>query len=306
MFQILKPSGTGGEPERLDHFEPGTWVQVITPIALELDEIARRCEVSREMLEDSADPHELPRVEQDNGGLYIYSRMPLDRDDDVTTRTLTMIYTPDYLITISFQPTPTIDPQILQRLDKFPPPVAPLLIAVAHEITKSFYQHIKAISKKLSSQRVQLRQLRGRDMINLVTSEEALHDFNTALVANVSVYERVLAGKVMPLSKDDHDEVQDLIVDGNQVVKFCQASIETITNIREAYTAILSNNINKTLKFLTSMAIILTVPLLIASIYGMNVTLPFGQEPAAFLYIMGFTVIATLATFAVFVWRKWL
>lgn len=306
MFQILKLDGKAGGGTPLDHFASGTWVQVITPTSAELDEITKHCALSRELLDDSADPHELPRIDQDNGSLYIFMRMPLDREGDVTTRTYTLILTPTRLVTIAFQSTPGLDRRLSEQLGLFPPPMAPLLIAVANDIIHLFYQHIKAISKKVASQRVQLRQLRSHDIIALVADEEALHDFNTALQENIAVYERVLAGKVMPLPKRDHGRIQDLVVDAQQVVKFCQSSIETITNIREAYSAILSNTLNKTLKFLTSMAMIMTIPLLIASIYGMNVVLPFGQDPNAFLYIMGFTVVATLLTFAVFVWRKWL
>ena len=306
MIQIFKKTEKETELRTLDHLEVGSWVNAVAPTAHELDALAERCELSRDLLEDSADPHELPRVEQENGTLYVYIRVPVERHGKIDTRPLTIITTGSYLVTISLHDTPILNRFVAKRLDVFTTEKSKFLIYVFNEIVRAFYLHIKAIAKSVSRQRVQLRQLRNRDIVNLVEHEEVLNDFNASLLSNVAVYERIASGKVVPLVEHDQDLIQDLLVDANQVLKFCQESIHSITNIREAYSTILSNNLNKTLKFLTSMTVILTVPLLVSSIYGMNVRLPYADDQNAFNLIAALMVISSLGTFGVFVWRKWL
>lgn len=289
-----------------DRFIEGCWVNLVNSTFQELEAVAQQCHLQLNLLEDSIDPHELPRLERENGGLYLFMRLPLERPHDVTTRPLTVITTPAATVTVSVQSTPILDRFVHQQLEVDLQHPLCFFAALAQEVIRSFYLHTKAIAKKVSRQRVNLRNLRNRDIVNLVENDEMLSDFHTALHGNIDVFDRLLSGKAAALGEQERDQLQDLVVDARQVQGFCQESINTITNIRDSYNAILSNNLNKTLKFLTSITIILTIPLLIASIYGMNIRLPYADDPNAFTFVMGLSVISGLVTFVIFVWRKWI
>lgn len=306
MVHVYKKVGNEVVLRELGQLEAGNWVSVVAPTPEELDAVASRCRVSRELLEDSADPHELPRIEQEDGTTYAFLRIPVERVGKVDTRPLTIITTPNHLITVTLQDVPAVSHLVARGADVFAQPQPEFIISVFSDVLKSFYQHIKAIAKSVSRQRDRLRQPRNRDIVSLVVHEEALNDFNTSLLENIAIFERILSGKVIALTDPQREALQDLLVDANQVHNFCQENIDNITNIRKAYATILSNNLNQTLKFLTAVTVILSIPTMIASIFGMNIRLPYAADPNAFVYVMGGTIIASLATFIVFVWRKWM
>jgi len=99
--------------------------------------------------------------------------------------------------------------------------------------------------------------------------------------------------------------VEDLLLSNDEAVDVCKTNIRTIVNVREAYSAIATSNLNRTMKFLAAVTIVLAVPTLIASIYGMNVPLPLQESHYGFVGVMMIIVVAIAATWWVFTKKKW-
>ena len=110
----------------------------------------------------------------------------------------------------------------------------------------------------------------------------------------------------MKLKKEDEELVKDLLLNNEQSIEGCKATLKTIVNIREAYSTIMTNNLNRVMRVLTVLTTILAVPTLIASIYGMNINLPFNNSEFAFGGIMLFSIAISLILLLFFKYRRWL
>ena len=109
MVQYFSTESKGKQLEKIEEFHDGCWVSLVQPTYQELEAAARQCHLQLSLLEDSIDPHELPRFEQENGGLYLFTRLPWERPHDVTTRPLTVIISPKATVTVSVEPMPVLD-----------------------------------------------------------------------------------------------------------------------------------------------------------------------------------------------------
>jgi len=180
------------------------------------------------------------------------------------------------------------------------------LLKICLRVTDLYTKEIRRINKEINAKKVSLSKLKNKDIIAFVELEEILNEFVTSIVALIGVFEKIRSGKYTKMFEKDEDLLEDLIIDSYQSLDMCRTSIRKIINIREAYSAILTNNLNKVLKFLTSLTLIMGVPTIIASLYGMNVGLPFQSSAFAFFYIFFITLVISLILIFVFYLKKWL
>ena len=94
--------------------------------------------------------------------------------------------------------------------------------------------------------------------------------------------------------------IEDLLVDHEQLIRICKSNQKGIFNIRESHSSLLSHNLNKTMKLLTSVTVILTIPTMVSSFYGMNVDLPLQGHPLAFLGVLAITTIISISLLVIF------
>jgi magnesium transporter len=113
---------------------------------------------------------------------------------------------------------------------------------------------------------------------------------------------RLLLGRYVPLFAEDQDIVEDLLLNNEQSIEACNSNMQSIIHIREAYTSIASNNLNRTIKILTTLTVLIMLPSLFYGMYGMNIGLPFQQEAWAFAGIIIFTILVNIVV--VFVARR--
>jgi len=292
--------------QKIENAEVGSWMNIVNPTSEEIEKISQIFHVDKDALEDSIDENELPRVEKENGNILVYIRVPLSRGSEVNTSPLTIIISGSLVATISIRPNKVIQAFLDDKIEFYTTQKAKFLMNIFDLTVQRFNKHINAINKRVVSKKGKLKHLKTNDIISLVETEEDLNDFISSLAPNINVYQRILSGKYMSLYEADQEYVEDLLIDAKQVLDLCQTNIKRINNIREAYTAILSNNLNKIMRFLAAITVIFTLPTLIASIYGMNVNLPYAESPMAFLFVMAMILATSFSVFFLFVWRKWI
>ena len=148
--------------------------------------------------------------------------------------------------------------------------------------------------------------MENKDIVHLVQHEEVLNGFISSFVPLMNVLEKVLTGKFLTIFEQDKDLIDDLLIDSEQTLQLGKTSIKSITNIREAYSAILANNLNKVMKFLTAITIIFMVPNIIAGFYGMNVHLPLAGNAFAFYHILGGSILLVILITVLFYRKRWM
>lgn len=147
--------------------------------------------------------------------------------------------------------------------------------------------------------------IRKEDILRLVEREEVLNNFLSSLTPTINTIKKLLQANYIDLYQQDKELIDDLLIDGGQVKELCVTNLKTIRNIRDGYTTIMQIRLNQIMKILTYITAIFTIPMVIASIYGMNMDVPLARHPQAFLILSVFTVfLVALAVFAFIFMRK--
>ena len=159
---------------------------------------------------------------------------------------------------------------------------------------------LKKINRETEIAEKELRQTRkNKSLLRLLSLEKSLVYFTTSLKSNEIVMEKTLRGKIVKLYEEDEEILEDAITENRQAIEMAQIYSNILNGTMDAYASIISNNLNGVMKFLTSITIILAVPTMISSFWGMNVKLPFENSPMGFLIMV---LIAIIMTIAVTLW----
>jgi magnesium transporter len=282
--------------QRMDELEEskrGTWVYAEAPSERELEALAEKFNLELGHLQDALDEDEMPRLEKEPNASYIFVRFAYQNaDGDVDTAPLLFVFAETVLLTISLVRLPSLDKFLSGKIEVATTQRAKLLLQMLHHIVDQYDTYINNTSKKIKLIRSRLRghEISNQDFVDFVTIEDELNEFLGALQPTNATLRRLLVGRHLPLFDEDQDIIEDLLLNNEQSIEACNTNIKSIVNIREAYSSISSNNLNRTMKLLTAATVIVAVPNLFYGMYGMNVPLPFQQEPWMYWVILGLSI----------------
>ncbi|WP_279385260.1 magnesium transporter CorA family protein [Methanosarcina barkeri] len=155
-----------------------------------------------------------------------------------------------------------------------------------------YLRHIDKASDKIESKLH--KSLKNKELIQLLELEKSLVYFSTSLKSNEIVLEKILRSTPVKMYPDDTDLLEDVIVENKQAIEMANIYSNILTGTMDAYASVISNNLNIVMKFLTSVTIVLSVPTMVASFFGMNVDVPFENNPHAFVIIFIMTLFFSL------------
>ena len=294
------------ELQTLEKFKTGSWVAVENPTEEELDFLAQNLTLNRDLLADAVDPHEVPRVEREGGVTYVYTRVPFQEEIEATTAPLMIAVGKNFVLTISHRSLPFFTKFHEGKVEFYTTQKTKLFLQIFSEINTTYSSFINNIAKNVRGVTVRLEDIGNKEIKQFVMFEGSLNDFLAALVPTNTLLNNLLSGKFLQLYEQDHELVEDLMLSNRQLIELCQSNMRSIGNVREGYSTIMSNNLNRVIKILTALTIILTVPTIIASFYGMNVRLPLADSPDAFLVVLGVTILVSIVVLALFLKNRWL
>ena len=286
--------------------KPGSWINVEKATREDIEKVAEMTGLLKTDLKDTLDPYELPRVERQEEGLIIYARYPTGANDELFTELMTIIITDKFLVTVSHTKNPLIDDMIEQSTKVATTQKIKLVLKLLLKVAQEFTLQTKLVRNKVPVTRRELRRIDSKDFILLAESEEILNQYLSAIVPLNNALETITTKKYITIHEEDKDIFEDLIIGFRQSADLCNVSVKSIRGLRESYQVIFTNNLNKIIKLLTVMTILLTIPTMIGGIYGMNVALPFQDNPMIFAYLMWFTILICTVTFLIFYYKKWL
>ncbi len=137
--------------------------------------------------------------------------------------------------------------------------------------------------------------MKNKELLKLLSLEKSLVYFTTSLKSNEMVMEKTMRGKIIKLYEEDEEILEDAIIENRQAIEMSQIYSNILNGTMDAYASIISNNLNGVMKFLTSITIILAVPTMISSFWGMNVGLPFQNSPIGFIIMVTIAIVTTIA-----------
>jgi len=293
--------------EQLDFLRDGCWINIENATIEDLEYIAKITNLQLVDIDDALDVYELPRIEREGENVIIFIRDTQEQDrEDIYTAPLTVIVSKKYIVTISPGKNKTIRSIIDGNFSFSTTQKSKFLIHLLLLISKNFTRGIKKIKNNVLNQKKELKKIKGIDIVKLIESEEILNQYISALAPMSIVIEAIAKGGYIHLYSYDDDLLEDMTISIRQSVDNCTISVKSIKNLRDSYQAIFTNNLNNTIRLLTSLTVILTVPTVIGSLFGMNVQLPFADSSTAFLFIILLIVVISSAFFYLFKVKEWI
>lgn len=276
-----------------DTLAPGSWLRVERPSDDEISELLR-LGIDEDTIRDALDPHEVPRLDDENGWTYFITRIP-DTDDDFNDYTTPLLFAMNrrYIASISRDSLgrlwqPFIEKTVGNTADQIQ-----LFMLMMDAIAVQYTRRVATINRQMRAATSDVRTLRSRDIVTLTEYERKLNDYLDALLPTNTALQKLVGGKTLKLDADDRDLAEDLMIDLDQVISRCKSLLRTITNVRDTYRAVMDTRLNETIRLLTVITLALTIPTMLAGIYGMNVPLPFEHAPWAFTVIIGISIIGS-------------
>ncbi len=258
-------------------------------------------------LVDIFDAQEIPRLELENGTVLLFIRtpLPLDNKGMLETQLYMLIYHNKYLYVVTSGSAVHFQ-EVLAGLKTVTTESTEILLEFLLSVSKRYTQYINAIAKKMEQTRTELKGVRTAHIEDLINFEVILNEYIAVLSPMRQLCEALVNHSKMAWREEDKDLLEDLSNSMTQSERVCLVNLKKSSTLRDSYQIIFTNRLNHTLKLLTSVTIILTIPTMLSSLFGMNVSLPLAHHPLAFwLVLVSISIISGLAAY-IFKRNNWL
>jgi magnesium transporter len=295
--------------KKISDLRTGVWIHAESPTDEELKALFEKLELDEALIEDAQDFYEVPRTERSDNAAFFFTRYPYTSEtEDIETAPLTVVMGETFVLTVVQKPIKQFERFIEGRTVIHTTQKTKFFLELIDAVTESYERELVILRRNVHKDRAKLRKIGSKEIERFVTYEHKLNDMISALVPTNTALQQVTKtkGGVIKLYEDDIELMEDLLIDNNQLVDSARTVLKMIQNIRSAAEAILASNLNATIRTLTLVTVLLTVPMVIASLYGMNVDLPLADLAWAFWAIIGLVIVLVGAAIIFFKRNGWL
>ncbi len=270
--------------------ENGAWISVINPTETEISDLEEDMSVDRDYIRAALDEEEPSRIESDDGVTLIVVDYPVAEQDDDPDRTLfystmpmSIIITSNNVITVSAKENVIID-EIAKGVVKGVLPhfrtqfVFTILLRIANRYL-TYLKQIDKISNYVENKMYKSMQNKG--LVQLLGLEKSLVYFSTSLKTNEAILEKLMRGRYLKLYEEDQDLLDDVMIEVKQAIEMTNIYTNILAGTGDTFASIISNNLNIVMKRMTTFTIIIAVPTIVYSFYGMNLNENAGGLPLA-------------------------
>ncbi|MCP9753431.1 magnesium transporter CorA family protein [Ferruginibacter sp. HRS2-29] len=283
----------------------GSWVNVLPPLKQEeFTELSNALNIPIDFLKDSLDIDERSRYEIEDDVKLIVIKTPTENnsfnesDAFYITIPICIILTTGQIVTVNSFENEAIKKFLNSFQNRNPDKKNMMVLKIFEKITTNFQEHLKEINQRRNALEQKLYDSNGNEeLFELMRIQKSLVYFVTALRSNELLMMKLARTNFLHMNEDERDFLEDLVIETSQALETANTYTNILVSTLDAYASIISNNQNQVLKRLSTLTIFLSVPVLIASIYGMNVPLPFQESHYAFwipvaicLIILGFVI----------------
>lgn len=303
MLKIYNTDLETNKMEEIKEFKKGSWISLVNPSEIEIKKVCENVNIQEDFIRDALDSEEKARIdkEDDDGTTLFVVDVPIieknEENDVYTTMPLGMIVVrDDFFITISLRKNKIIEDFEKRKIKNFQTYKKSKLIFQILYLNSSYYlAYLKQINKETEiAEYILKNSMKNKELLKLLSLEKSLVYFTTSLKSNELVMEKTMRGKIIKLYEEDEDILEDAITENRQAIEMAKIYSDILNGTMDAYASIISNNLNGVMKFLTSITIVLAIPTMISSFWGMNVNLPFQDNKFGFPIMLGISIVLTL------------
>ena len=309
MIKIYNTNVKTNITAEVEKIEKGCWINMVSPSEKEIKMVCEQTGISDDFIRYALDYEEKARIDIEDDGtiLFIVDVPLLEKEQDFeiyTTMPVGLIVVrDDYFITVSLKKNKIIaglERSVTKKITTYKK--SRFIFQFFYENASVFLKLLKQINKETEvAESILKKTLQNRELLKLLNLEKSLVYFTTSLKSNEVVMEKTLRGKIIKLYDEDEDILEDAIVENKQAMEMSKIYSDILNGTMDAYASIISNNLNGVMKRLTSITIILAIPTLIASLWGMNVPVPFQNNEWGFAIL---AVLMTAVTGGTIIWLK--
>lgn len=300
MIRIFKTED--GVTRQAEETTPGCWISLIDPTATEILEIAERYEIDPDDVKAPLDEEERSRIEiEDNYSLILVDIPAIEERNEkdwYVTIPMGIIMTSDLIITVCLEETPVLNAFMDGRVKNFYTHMKTrFILQILYKNAQQYLQYLRIIDKKSEEVESTLhKSQKNQELIELLELQKSLVYFTTSLRSNEVVLEKLMKSEKIKKYEEDTELLEDVIIENKQAIEMANIYNGILAGMMDAFGSIISNNLNIVMKFLATITIVLSIPTMVASFYGMNVNpigMPFSTVPYGFWIVLAISLVLT-------------
>jgi magnesium transporter len=309
MVDIYITNVKTGKIEKIDEPIKGCWINIVKPTEQEIKEVAKMVDVNEELLKYPLDISEKAHIDIEGSEVLIIVDSPVTeiKSDKKVYTTLPLgmlIVRDDLFITISQVKINVIE-NILNsnKLNYiYTDKKSRFVFQILFDVSKDYIRYLTYISQDLDKfEEHMTKTMSNKELLNIMSFEKTMIYFDASTKANQVVLQKLNRGNFIKLYEEDSEILEDTLIENKQAIEMIQTYSDILNGIIDIFGTMVSNNLNRVMKFLTSITIIIAIPTMIASFLGMNIDFPFNTNIIGFYFVIAISIIATLVTVA---WLK--
>lgn len=277
---------------RIDDYRDGCLINISDINSSELEEFCDRFNLDIGIVQDATDKNESPRIETSDNTVYVFLRIAKNVDSKVDTFPVLIVITKKTMVVVDNFNTNLVQGFFEKETDTYTNQHTTLTLRFVGDANRRFKSNLNSSIRKILAVRGSLNKehISNKNFIYFIDIEEDLNDFLVALNPLKKMFDKLLNGKILKLYEEDQELINDTMLEIDELIEISRSNLRTIVNIREAYSTIMANNLNKVFKLMTSITILMSIFTIVTGIYSMNVKLPDANDPNAFWLILSVTI----------------
>ncbi len=269
--------------KRIEQPEPGCWINAVAPTQEEVDYLINHIGVLPEFIKSSLDEEESSHIDYDddeNQTLVIIDYPSAEEDDKFdentllyTTLPLGVVIMKGYVITICLYENLSIEDMANGRIKGMNTDMKTrFLLLLLLRISQRYLIYLRQIDRISSRTEQKLHQsMRNQELIQMLGLEKSLVYFSTSLKTDEVTLNKIMRGRLIKLYEEDQDLLEDVLIEVHQAIEMCNIYSNILSGTMDAFASVISNNLNIVMKVLTVITIVMAIPNIIFSFFGMNV-----------------------------------
>lgn len=300
MFKMYSTDLETNITEETKEYKKGNWINMVSPSDDEIKTVCENIGIQEDFIRYALDSEEKARIDvedDDNTILFIIDTPIIEIESGTkvySTMPIGIIFVrDDYIITVSLNKNPIIEDLVEKKIKYIVTyKKSRMLLQIFYSNSEMFLSLLKKLNKETEiAENVLKNSMKNKELLKLLSLEKGLVYFTTSLKSNEVVMEKTMRGNLIKLYDEDEDILEDAIIENKQAIEMARIYRDILTGTMDAYASMISNNLNGVMKYLTSITIILAIPTMIASYWGMNVPVPLQENPFGFVLIVVFSIL---------------
>lgn len=295
-----------------DKAEIGTWVNVLPPLKKEeFTELSNELNIPIDFLTDSLDIDERTRFEEEDNVRLVVLKTPTENnsfnesDAYYITIPICIILTHNQIVTVNSFENPAMKKFLSTFQNRHPDKRNMMVLKIFEKVVQNFMEYLKEINHRRNLIEQKLYDAsKNEQLLQLMRIQKSLVYFVTALRSNELLFMKLERTNFLGLNDDEKEFLGDLIVDNSQALEMANIYTNILSSTLDAFASIIANNQNEVLRKLSVITIVLSFPILISSLFGMNVPSGFEHSKYAFYIVAILSLIIALVIGLFFVRKR--